>query len=172
MLHGHSPTCVVVNLSQDLIWYFLYRAIFELSRYLGQPLSPYFGETNLFHWWGSAHRCLLGAFLLVRWLQWQDSSGHRGRRLQKNGRTINVSTFVMLLANCYCRHNSYSVQTPALRTVGNIVTGDDLQTQIIINVAALPCLLSLLSSPKKGIRKEACWTISNITAGKKFLLFW
>ncbi|MCH1923098.1 hypothetical protein L9G15_27180, partial [Shewanella sp. A3A] len=26
-------------------------------------------------------------------------------------------------------------------------------------------LLSLLSSTKDGIRKEACWTISNITAG-------
>ena len=54
-------------------------------------------------------------------------------------------------------HHSPSVQTPALRTVGNIVTGDDLQTQIIINFSALPCLLSLLSSQKKGIRKEACW---------------
>ncbi|KAL3772551.1 hypothetical protein ACHAWU_006749 [Discostella pseudostelligera] len=43
---------------------------------------------------------------------------------------------------------SPAVQTPALRTVGNIVT-------------------ALLSSPKKGIRKEACWTISNITAGSK-----
>jgi hypothetical protein len=64
-------------------------------------------------------------------------------------------------------HSSYAVQTPALRTVGNIVTGDDLQTQIIINVSALPCLLALLSSPKKGIRKEACWTISNVTAGNK-----
>jgi len=64
-------------------------------------------------------------------------------------------------------YTSYSVQTPALRTVGNIVTGDDLQTQMIINVSALPCLLALLSSPKKGIRKEACWTISNITAGNK-----
>jgi len=59
------------------------------------------------------------------------------------------------------------VQTPALRTIGNVVTGDDSQTQIIINVAVLPCLLSLLSSPKKGIRKEACWTISNITAGNR-----
>ena len=62
-------------------------------------------------------------------------------------------------------HHSASVQTPALRTVGNIVTGDDLQTQIIINFSALPCLERLLSSPKKGIRKEACWTVSNITAG-------
>jgi hypothetical protein len=31
--------------------------------------------------------------------------------------------------------------------------------------AVLPCLLALLINPKKGIRKEACWTISNITAG-------
>jgi len=64
-------------------------------------------------------------------------------------------------------HTSVSVQTPALRTVGNIVTGDDMQTQIIINMSALPCLMALLGSSKKGIRKEACWTISNITAGNK-----
>jgi len=57
------------------------------------------------------------------------------------------------------------VQTPALRSVGNIVTGDDVQTQIIINCGSLPALLSLLSSQKDGIRKEACWTISNVTAG-------
>ena len=62
-------------------------------------------------------------------------------------------------------HPSTSVQTPALRSVGNIVTGDDLQTQVVITSGALPALLSLLSSPKDGIRKEACWTISNITAG-------
>lgn len=62
-------------------------------------------------------------------------------------------------------HKSSSVKTPALRTVGNIVTGDDMQTQMVLNCAALPCLLSLLINPKKGIRKEACWTISNITAG-------
>ncbi len=62
-------------------------------------------------------------------------------------------------------HASTSVQTPALRSVGNIVTGDDIQTQVIINSGALPALLSLLGSNKDGIRKEACWTISNITAG-------
>ena len=58
-----------------------------------------------------------------------------------------------------------AVQTPALRTVGNIVTGDDKQTQFIINLSALTPLLWLLEHPKKNIRKEACWTISNITAG-------
>ena len=62
-------------------------------------------------------------------------------------------------------HASTSVQTPALRSVGNIVTGDDVQTQIIINCSALTALLHLLGSSKDGIRKEACWTISNITAG-------
>jgi hypothetical protein len=62
-------------------------------------------------------------------------------------------------------HQSTSVQTPALRSVGNIVTGDDVQTQVMINSGALPALVNLLSSPKEGIRKEACWTISNITAG-------
>ncbi|KAL8121529.1 importin subunit alpha-2-like [Apium graveolens] len=65
-------------------------------------------------------------------------------------------------------HPSPSVLIPALRTVGNIVTGDDVQTQCIINHGALPCLLSLLThNHKKSIKKEACWTISNITAGNK-----
>jgi importin subunit alpha-1 len=65
-------------------------------------------------------------------------------------------------------HPSPAVLIPALRTVGNIVTGDDLQTQIVINCAALPCLLRLLTDThKKSIKKEACWTISNITAGNK-----
>ncbi|KAF4359266.1 hypothetical protein CsatB_030520 [Cannabis sativa] len=65
-------------------------------------------------------------------------------------------------------HPSPSVLIPALRTVGNIVTGDDLQTQVIISHQALPCLLTLLTNNyKKSIKKEACWTISNITAGNK-----
>ncbi|XP_078327247.1 uncharacterized protein LOC111103812 isoform X1 [Crassostrea virginica] len=63
-------------------------------------------------------------------------------------------------------HNQ-SVISAALRVVGNIVTGDDFQTQIILNCSALPCLLHLLSSSKESIRKEACWTISNITAGNR-----
>jgi len=64
-------------------------------------------------------------------------------------------------------HPNIAIAVPCLRTIGNIVTGDDYQTQIVINVTVLPCLSSLLNSPKKGIKKEACWTISNITAGNK-----
>lgn len=41
-------------------------------------------------------------------------------------------------------HPSSAVQTPALRTVGNIVTGDDLQTQVCYahpHVCQLNCSL-------------------------------
>ncbi|XP_075021664.1 importin subunit alpha-5 isoform X1 [Calonectris borealis] len=65
------------------------------------------------------------------------------------------------------QHNDYKVVSPALRAVGNIVTGDDIQTQVILNCSALQSLLHLLSSPKESIKKEACWTISNITAGNR-----
>lgn len=107
----------------------------------------------------------------------------------------------------FYRHTDYKVASPALRAVGNIVTGDDIQTQVrsgrrrmascgpllllqpqsytlhlsyktmpngfmfvfqvVLNCSALPCLLHLLSSAKESIRKEACWTISNITAGNR-----
>lgn len=62
---------------------------------------------------------------------------------------------------------SLNVVQAALRAVGNIVTGDDTQTQVILNNNALQCLLPLLNSSKESIKKEACWTISNITAGTR-----
>ncbi|OMO58508.1 Armadillo [Corchorus olitorius] len=63
-------------------------------------------------------------------------------------------------------HPSQTVLVPALRTLGNIVTGDDSQTQVVIDNKGLPCLYKFLSQNyKKSIKKEACWTISNITAG-------
>ncbi|PWA02735.1 hypothetical protein BB558_001124, partial [Smittium angustum] len=68
------------------------------------------------------------------------------------------------LVECLTHHLT-SVQTPALRSIGNIVTGSDEQTQMVIDSGALPALLNLLRSPKEGIRKETCWTISNVTAG-------
>ena len=67
-----------------------------------------------------------------------------------------------------CRHQSPSVVAAALRAVGNIVTGDDVQTQLVLSCSVLPCLLHLLGTNlKESIRKEVCWTISNITAGNR-----
>jgi len=57
--------------------------------------------------------------------------------------------------------------TPALRGVGNIVTGDDQHTQAMIDCGVLPSLHKLLSHSQKGVRKETCWALSNITAGTK-----
>lgn len=64
-------------------------------------------------------------------------------------------------------HDMHNIVSAALRAVGNIVTGDDTQTQIILNCNALPSILRLLGSDKESIRKEASWTISNITAGNR-----
>lgn len=64
-------------------------------------------------------------------------------------------------------HDQPNVVSAALRAVGNIVTGDDVQTQVILNCGALPCLHQLLGSVKESVRKEACWTLSNITAGNR-----
>jgi len=63
------------------------------------------------------------------------------------------------------QHGKSSVQVPSLRTIGNIVTGDDHQTQAMLRHNPLPALLGMLSCQKKTLRKETCWTISNITAG-------
>ncbi|KAK2357011.1 importin subunit alpha-2 [Trifolium repens] len=63
------------------------------------------------------------------------------------------------------RNPSPSVVFPALRTVGLITTGDDMQTQVVINHRSLPCLLRLLTgNHRNDIKKYACWTISNIVA--------
>ncbi|KAG2391816.1 hypothetical protein C9374_013301 [Naegleria lovaniensis] len=62
-------------------------------------------------------------------------------------------------------HSSANVVLPALRTIGNIVSGNDSYTQTVINCNALSILCQLLSHSKNNIRKEACWTVSNITAG-------
>jgi hypothetical protein len=62
-------------------------------------------------------------------------------------------------------HHQTSVQVPALRCIGNIVTGDDAQTSAALACNPLPFILGLMSHRKKGIKKEACWTVSNITAG-------
>ncbi|XP_067621295.1 importin subunit alpha [Eurosta solidaginis] len=60
-----------------------------------------------------------------------------------------------------------SIIVPALRSVGNIVTGTDLQTDAVIAAGGLPRLGVLLQHQKNNIVKEAAWTVSNITAGNQ-----
>lgn len=57
------------------------------------------------------------------------------------------------------------IQAPTLRLVGNIMTGNDSQTQSVIDLGVLPVLLELLDHSRKNVRKEVCWTFSNVTSG-------
>mmetsp|Transcript_6096 Transcript_6096/g.9239 ORF Transcript_6096/g.9239 Transcript_6096/m.9239 type:complete len:503 (-) Transcript_6096:82-1590(-) len=63
-------------------------------------------------------------------------------------------------------HENIDIKLAALRIVGNIVSGTNMQTQIVLSVGVLPCLYSLVQHLGSGrVRKEACWIVSNITAG-------
>lgn len=55
----------------------------------------------------------------------------------------------------------------ALRAVGNIISGSDEQTQVVLDCDALSYFPTLLSHPKIQIKKEAVWLLSNITAGNQ-----
>ncbi|CAE7881370.1 unnamed protein product [Symbiodinium sp. KB8] len=84
-------------------------------------------------------------------------------------------------------HDSPQVQTPALRTVGNIVTGSDTQTDAVLACEPFPALTRLVTSNlpahmrwrrwpptaswasclwlPRSSREECCWLLSNICAG-------
>lgn len=62
-------------------------------------------------------------------------------------------------------HHTVSVVIPCLRTIGNILTGNDTQTQFVVNCGLIEGLYKIIDHPKRTVRKEACWVLSNITAG-------
>ncbi|XP_018023011.1 importin subunit alpha-6 [Hyalella azteca] len=56
----------------------------------------------------------------------------------------------------------------SLRIAGNVVSGNDEQTDKVIAAGILPCLLDILRPENKkssSERREAAWALSNITAG-------
>ncbi|KAG4108935.1 hypothetical protein AAZX31_18G160900 [Glycine max] len=82
-------------------------------------------------------------------------------------KTIVEAEFCVKLVDLLTRNSSLTVIVPVLRTLGNIVAGDDAQTQLTIDKGLITGLskLLLISRDKEQIYKETCWTISNITAG-------
>jgi len=62
-------------------------------------------------------------------------------------------------------HEQVAIAIPCLRTIGNIVTGDDSQTQMAVDAGLIRALNIILAHQKKTVRKESCWVLSNITAG-------
>ena len=71
-----------------------------------------------------------------------------------------LPTVISLLAS-----TNVKMVNPALRVVGNVLAGDDEQTQMCINNNILKYLEQLLSSSQFSVVKEATWCLSNITAG-------
>lgn len=74
---------------------------------------------------------------------------------------LNVSDRLIEAALC----DKPTVVAPALRTIGNLLTGRDDLTEMMLDTGVLVVLSHLLSAGQKIFRKEACWAISNITAG-------
>jgi len=63
-------------------------------------------------------------------------------------------------------HSFLSILIPCLRTIGNIVTGNVTQTNLVMSFPGIASMfLELLHHDKKPVRRETCWVLSNITAG-------
>jgi len=62
--------------------------------------------------------------------------------------------------------NDLTLIPPAIRCLGNIVTGDDLQTQMVIDHGVLQVLPMVFATNKNALTREGCWLISNICAGR------
>jgi importin subunit alpha-6/7 len=60
-----------------------------------------------------------------------------------------------------------SLRTASLRVIGNILSGDEIQTQAVLDHNILSIFTDLLSnsSLRSNFKKEVCWSLSNITAG-------
>ncbi|XP_003742068.1 importin subunit alpha-1 [Galendromus occidentalis] len=72
-----------------------------------------------------------------------------------------VPPIIKLLRNC----TDPSVLIPALRVIGNIVTGDDRQTQMVIDAGALSALKNRFEVGAEATKKEVIWALSNVLAG-------
>ncbi|KAL4712212.1 hypothetical protein ACJJTC_011073 [Scirpophaga incertulas] len=62
-------------------------------------------------------------------------------------------------------HKTPAVKTPALRAVGNMLTGSDEQTDRCLQAGCLSHIVKLLRCGKSSLMKEAAWAVSNIFAG-------
>uniref|UniRef100_A0A915IF89 Uncharacterized protein n=1 Tax=Romanomermis culicivorax TaxID=13658 RepID=A0A915IF89_ROMCU len=68
----------------------------------------------------------------------------------------------------YLNYDEPSLIAPALRCLGNIVTGDDTHTQAVIDSGVLSAIAGAIERGNRNvITKEAMWLLSNIVAGNQ-----
>ncbi|KAH9107798.1 hypothetical protein AeMF1_016924 [Aphanomyces euteiches] len=63
-------------------------------------------------------------------------------------------------------YNSPMMMSPILRLLGNIISGDEVYSQAVLDAGLLAAMPRVLMNPSRTIREEACWMLSNIAGGK------
>lgn len=59
------------------------------------------------------------------------------------------------------------LKEPAIRIFGNILNGNSVQTQVLLNLKVLDVIDLALDCTNNSIKKEALWALSNIAAGTR-----
>jgi len=116
--------------------------IFPLVSLLGQPISD-------------------GAKVDILWALSYLSDGDEDKI------ELVLSSGVASKLNCLLQDGNMKAKckTPIVRILGNFVSGNDGQTQAVIDAGILTNLAGLLGSQSKSIRKESSWLASNIACG-------
>ncbi len=57
------------------------------------------------------------------------------------------------------------ILAPCVRTMGNIVSGTDVQTDAVVNAGFFDVIEICVSHHVRNVRKESCWALSNVVAG-------
>ena len=76
-----------------------------------------------------------------------------------------VPVLMQHLDNSFNQREPKHIVTPVVRVLGNFVSGSDSQTQAVIDGGMIERAQQLLRNPRKNVRKETCWLLSNIAAG-------
>jgi hypothetical protein len=61
--------------------------------------------------------------------------------------------------------NNRQLWIPTIRVIGNISSGNDAQTEMLISSGFLDYALTLLNNKSTNIQKDTCWALSNVCAG-------
>ena len=61
-------------------------------------------------------------------------------------------------------HKEITYRAPAVRTAGNLLTESHELSAVMVQSGIIPALADLLNDPLKALRKEACWSLSNLLA--------
>ena len=69
------------------------------------------------------------------------------------------------IINYINKSGELSILVPSVRILGNASMGDDSLTDILIEEGVLSAFKRLVKHPKRVVRREVCWVLSNIAAG-------